>query len=145
MRQQWLTALPSCLRTFIWIWARNMFSGVLRWRSKSQGVAYKQLPSGALGVQGCPSPWVRTRHCPGTPVLSQGAAPGRCGHPRHVRAHLPESDCRTGSLQNQHWPPDSENLVLQVQLAAVLLRLISSMPALGQCWLWAACQSQHWP
>lgn len=47
-----------------------MFSGVLRWRSKSQGAVYKQLPGGALGVQGCPSPWVRTRHCPATPVLS---------------------------------------------------------------------------
>jgi len=93
----------------------DMFSGVLRWRSKSQGAVCKQLPRRALGAPGCPSPCVRTLGTVQGALSSHTRGNTRqCGHPRHVRAHLPESDGRAGGLQNQHWPPDSENLVLQV-------------------------------
>lgn len=89
-----------------------MAVGCPKVEKQSQGAAYKQL----LGVQGRPSRSVSLHMAlPKDPCSSiRGAARGRYAHPSHVGTHLPKSDCRTGGLQSQHWPPGSENLVVLV-------------------------------
>lgn len=93
-----------------------MAVGCPKVEKQSQGAAYKQLPGKVLGVQGPPSRSVSLHMAlPKDPCSSiRGAARGRYAHPSHVGTHLPKSDCRTGGLQSQHWPPGSENLVVLV-------------------------------
>lgn len=63
----------------------------------------------------CPWTWLCPRSL-GLPYRGHHeagvAVPGVLEH------HLPQSDCRAGDLQSQHWPPDSGNLAGVVYLGS---------------------------